>query len=191
MSAFVTVIHLLSCFFLIVVILLQAGKGAGMGILGSTGQTVFGGRGAANFLSKLTTGIAGLFVLTSLFLAWSSSRTEDTRLKQRAEQTKQEKITKANALKAETEAKAALTGRPDGQSTAPASASPSNDDIDTPSPKKAEKPTLDDQAQKAIDGTKNAEGNPQKEATTATDNAVKALEEEIKAKAAETAKPKP
>jgi preprotein translocase subunit SecG len=73
----VTVIHVLVCVFLILVILLQAGKGGGMGAAfgGGGSQTVFGGRGATPFLGKVTSVSAAIFMLTSLTLAYHSSRT--------------------------------------------------------------------------------------------------------------------
>jgi len=72
---FITVIHVVVCVFLILVILLQAGKGGGMGAgLGGAGsQTVFGGRGSQSFLGRVTSVSAGLFMLTSVWLAYHSS----------------------------------------------------------------------------------------------------------------------
>ncbi len=71
MENFILVIHYLVCIFLIIVILLQAGKGADIGATfgGGSSQTVFGSRGAATFLSKLTTGVAIVFLITSISLA--------------------------------------------------------------------------------------------------------------------------
>ena len=64
------VLHLVVCLFLIFIILIQSSKGAEMGAaFGGSSQTLFGSRGAATFLSKLTTAAAILFMLTSLFLA--------------------------------------------------------------------------------------------------------------------------
>ncbi len=66
-----SILHMLIAFVLVLVILLQSGKGADMGAAfgGGSSQTVFGGRGAATFLSKLTTAVTILFMLSSLFLA--------------------------------------------------------------------------------------------------------------------------
>ena len=56
----VPIIHVLSCLFLIVVVLLQTGKGADMGaVFGGGSQTLFGSGGAGNFLTRLTTGDGG------------------------------------------------------------------------------------------------------------------------------------
>jgi preprotein translocase subunit SecG len=70
MESVILVVHYFVCVFLIVVILLQAGKGADIGAaFGGASQTVFGSRGAATFLSKLTTVVAIIFLLTSISLA--------------------------------------------------------------------------------------------------------------------------
>jgi len=71
-----TVIHLLVCFFLILVVLLQTGKGADLaGAFGVGGsQTAFGARGAATLLSKLTTISAIVFMITSFTLAIFANR---------------------------------------------------------------------------------------------------------------------
>src|SRR5262249_50253125 len=65
----VPTIHVLSCLFLIVVVLLQTGKGADMGaVFGGGSQTLFGSSGAGNFLTRLTTATAILFMLPPLTL---------------------------------------------------------------------------------------------------------------------------
>ncbi|HSB72553.1 MAG TPA: preprotein translocase subunit SecG [Candidatus Methylomirabilis sp.] len=71
------IFHLLVSFGLVLIVLLQSGKGADIGAAfgGGSSQTVFGGRGAATFLSKLTSAFAILFMLTSLSLAILSSQT--------------------------------------------------------------------------------------------------------------------
>lgn len=73
-----TVMHVLSCLFLILVILIQPGKSGGGGIFGSAGATqVFGGRGAGNFLTKTTWATAALFFATSMTLAYLSSSSDE------------------------------------------------------------------------------------------------------------------
>jgi len=68
-SYLLPVVHVLACIFLIVVVLLQTGKGADMGaVLGGGSQTLFGASGAGNLLTKLTTGMAITFMATSLLL---------------------------------------------------------------------------------------------------------------------------
>jgi len=65
-----TALHVIICFFLIIVVLLQSGKAADLaGAFGGMGsQTVFGPRGTATVLSKATTIAASLFMVTSLIL---------------------------------------------------------------------------------------------------------------------------
>ena len=75
MITLVTIVHVAACVVLILVILLQAGKGGGMGsAFGGGSQTVFGGRGAQTFLGKVTSACAAIFMLTSLTLAYQASR---------------------------------------------------------------------------------------------------------------------
>jgi preprotein translocase subunit SecG len=69
MITLLAAIHVLVSVFLIFVVLIQGGKGADLGAaFGGSSQTLFGGRGAATFLSKLTTVMAALFMVTSLLL---------------------------------------------------------------------------------------------------------------------------
>jgi preprotein translocase subunit SecG len=73
-SIFVTIVHVITCLLLIAVVLLQHGRGADVGAAFGSGasQTIFGARGAGNFLSRLTTGAAVVFMLTSLTLSYFS-----------------------------------------------------------------------------------------------------------------------
>lgn len=74
MSIIITVLHVVACFVLIVVVLLQTGKGADIGaVFGGSSQTIFGSSGAGNLLTRLTTWTAVIFMVTSLFLTWSST----------------------------------------------------------------------------------------------------------------------
>ena len=70
------VLHVLIALGLILVVLLQSGKGADIGAAfgGGSSQTVFGGRGAATFLSKVTTVLAVLFMVMSIVLTVHASR---------------------------------------------------------------------------------------------------------------------
>jgi preprotein translocase subunit SecG len=69
----ITILHVIVCIILILVVLLQAGKGANMGAaFGGSSQTVFGSSGAGTFLGKMTTIVAGVFMLTSLTLSYFS-----------------------------------------------------------------------------------------------------------------------
>lgn len=72
MSALLIVLHVAVCIALIIVVLLQAGKGAEIGASFGSGasNTVFGATGGKSFMSRMTTAIAVIFMLTSLTLAY-------------------------------------------------------------------------------------------------------------------------
>jgi preprotein translocase subunit SecG len=72
----ITTLHVVVCIGLMAAILLQSGKGGGLaGTFGAgSSQTLFGGRGAATFLSRATTALAVTFFLTSLTLGVNASR---------------------------------------------------------------------------------------------------------------------
>src|SRR6516162_10279876 len=93
MVTLITIIHVFVCLFLILVVLLQAGKGGGMGIAfgSSTSSQVFGGRGAGSFLEKLTAGTAIVFMFTSVTLAAYASRTDSKRLQDKSRQKQEQK----------------------------------------------------------------------------------------------------
>ncbi len=76
MTILLQLVHIGVCLFLIIVVLLQSGKGADLaGAFGSGGsQTALGSRGAATVLTKATSIFAILFMLTSLGLALLGSR---------------------------------------------------------------------------------------------------------------------
>jgi len=65
------VLHVLVCLILTLVVLLQSGKGADLAgaFGGGATQTAFGSRGPASFLSKVTTGAAVVFMITSIALS--------------------------------------------------------------------------------------------------------------------------
>tara|TARA_B100000678_G_C18052127_1_gene439105 strand:+ start:434 stop:760 length:327 start_codon:yes stop_codon:yes gene_type:complete len=82
MQSFILVVHIILAILLIVLILVQQGKGADAGAAFGSGasSTVFGAKGSANFMTKLTTLIAIVFFITSLTLAYfASSGTENVR----------------------------------------------------------------------------------------------------------------
>ena len=71
METIAVILHVFICLFLIGAILLQSGKGADIGAVfgGGSSQTLFGGRGPATFLNKLTIVVSAIFLLTSVWLA--------------------------------------------------------------------------------------------------------------------------
>jgi len=82
MTTFLYVLHFIVCIVLIAVVLLQRGKGADLGAsLGGGGaNTIFGSRGAGNFLTKITTGSAIVFMGTSLTLSYLGTKSGDVQL---------------------------------------------------------------------------------------------------------------
>ena len=119
-------IHVSVCLFLMLVVLLQQGKGGGMGAAFGGGATaqVFGGRGAGNILTRATAICAGIFMLTSVTLAYvSSSGDRDLRARIVEEQRKGKgnEVTRVKTAK-------------------PKPAAPSTDTLPVPSPAPAPVP---------------------------------------------------
>jgi len=74
-----SLLHIFVCIALILIVLLQAGKGASIGAaFGGASQTIFGSPGAAGFLTKITTVAAILFMMTSIFLTMISAQRAST-----------------------------------------------------------------------------------------------------------------
>ena len=75
-TVLITIVHVVVCFFLIAVVLLQSGKSGDLAAAfgGQGSQTAFGPRGAATALSKATTWSAVIFMITSIVLSIYASR---------------------------------------------------------------------------------------------------------------------
>src|SRR5262245_50689837 len=74
-TIFLTTLHIIACIFLVIVVLLQTGKGSDVSaVFGGSSQTIFGSSGAGNFLTKLTTATAIIFMLTSLSLTLGTAK---------------------------------------------------------------------------------------------------------------------
>ncbi|HMK37016.1 MAG TPA: preprotein translocase subunit SecG [Desulfomonilaceae bacterium] len=75
-TTLILIVHIVVCIALILIILLQSGKGADIGAVfgGGGSQTVFGSTGATPFLSKITIGAAVVFMITSIILTYFSGR---------------------------------------------------------------------------------------------------------------------
>ncbi len=84
MSALILTLHVIVCIALIMIVLLQTGKGSDMGAAfgGGSSQTLFGSTGASTFLSKATTFAAVIFMVTSFTLAYMSSHQTSTSIMQ-------------------------------------------------------------------------------------------------------------
>ena len=77
MYSFFVFVHILVCVGLILVVLFQAGKGAGLGNLfggGGGGDQLFSAPSGSAFIKKVTTGMAIIFIITSVTLTLISSR---------------------------------------------------------------------------------------------------------------------
>src|SRR3977135_1922968 len=76
MIALITIVHIIVCFFIIIVVLLQSGKSGDISAAfgGQGSQTAFGPRGAASALSNATTWSAVAFMVTSITLSIYASR---------------------------------------------------------------------------------------------------------------------
>ncbi|HQP34540.1 MAG TPA: preprotein translocase subunit SecG [Polyangiaceae bacterium] len=74
-TTLLSILHVLACAFLNLVVLLQQGRGGGLGAAfgGAATRQVFGGRGAGNLLTRLTAISAVIFMSTSVTLAYIAS----------------------------------------------------------------------------------------------------------------------
>ena len=71
----VIAVHIVVCVTLVIIILLQQGKGAEVGaVFGGSSSTVFGASGAGNVLTRVTGALAVIFFASSLYLAYASSQ---------------------------------------------------------------------------------------------------------------------
>lgn len=106
MSTLLTILHIITCLFLMLTVLLQQGKGGGMGgaFGGSNAGTVFGGSGASSFLVRLTAIASTVFMMTSMVLAFLASHNSADELekfgKQQDALSKEKEQAKDEALKA-------------------------------------------------------------------------------------------
>lgn len=136
LQTFINIVHIFVCVVLMFVVLLQQGKGGGMGAAfgGATSQ-VFGGRGAGNILTRATAICAATFMLTSVSLAYLSS-SGDRALRDRvaAEQAKpKDQGTKREAQESPPAKAAEPAEVPSGAPVAPAGDTPAPAG-DTPAP---------------------------------------------------------
>jgi preprotein translocase subunit SecG len=98
MSILITTIHVIVCLALILIVLLQTGKGANMGSLfgGGSSSSLFGSGGASTFLTKATTIAAIIFMVTSLILTSTSGKKQATSVIEKT------KVTQTKDVKTET-----------------------------------------------------------------------------------------
>lgn len=123
MITLLTVIHVAVCLFLIVIVLLQHGKGADAGAtFGGSSQSLFGTEGPVPLLNKITTTVAIVFMLTSVSLAYLSSSKSTGSVMSEVSKPKAAAVQKVKeqANKEEKVIPMPVTA-PEGQKTAPAS----------------------------------------------------------------------
>lgn len=89
MTLFVEIVYVFITVVMILVVLLQAGRGGGLGTAlgGGASQGVFGGGGGADFLAKLTQGLAAGFMICAVYLAYASAHTGSSRLQAESDET--------------------------------------------------------------------------------------------------------
>ena len=113
MYTFISILYVFVCLFLILVVLLQSGKGGGLGSAfgGGASQQIFGGAGAGNLLTRLTAVFAFVFMALSVWLAFLSTSGEQALdravREQSAAQEAAQEVEEAEAQDAAAEAEAA------------------------------------------------------------------------------------
>jgi len=119
MITFLYILYVMVCLFLILVVLLQAGKGGMGAAFGGSSQTVFGSSGAGNFLTRLTVVSAALFMMLSAALTYVSSSGEKSleRASERVRELEEARSGKAKDDKKAEPGKAATPTLPGAQST--------------------------------------------------------------------------
>jgi preprotein translocase subunit SecG len=141
MITFLYILYVMVCLFLILVVLLQAGKGGMGAAFGGSSQTVFGSSGAGNFLTRLTVISAALFMMLSAALTYVSSSGEKSleraseRIREREEAASgksKEDAKKAGTGKAAAPAAPGAQSTPESAPTAPTEA-PASTTTETPS----------------------------------------------------------
>ena len=79
MHTILIVVYVIVCIFLVLTVLLQQGKGAAIGAVFGSSDTIFGSAGPASFLHKITSGLAVLFMVLALVLCYlSAHKVEDS-----------------------------------------------------------------------------------------------------------------
>ena len=101
MQQILLVVQILICVALVALVLLQQGRGADAGASfgGGSSGSLFGSRGPASFLSRLTAGLAALFFANSLALAYISSQSIERRSV--VERVQSQSVSEDSALSAE------------------------------------------------------------------------------------------
>lgn len=87
LKTIVTVAYVPVCVVMVLIILLQAGRGGmGTALGGGASQGVFGGGGASDFMAKLTQGFAVAFMASAVFLAYATAHSGSDRLREKSDE---------------------------------------------------------------------------------------------------------
>lgn len=86
MTTFVTIIYVAVSLMLVLGILLQSGRGGGLGLGGAATGQVLGAGGGADLMSKLTQAFASLFMICAIYLAYASSHSGSSNLRDASEE---------------------------------------------------------------------------------------------------------
>ena len=73
MFTFLVIVQIITCIALVIVVLLQQGKGAEIGAVFGSSEAIFGSAGPAPFLAKVTAVLATIFMCTSIALTYLSA----------------------------------------------------------------------------------------------------------------------
>lgn len=95
----ITVLYVVVCLFMILVILLQAGRGGmGTALGGGASQSVFGGGGSSDVLAKVTQYCAMSFMVFAMFLAYAGSHSGSARLQEKSEENEVQEIDQSGEI---------------------------------------------------------------------------------------------
>ena len=141
-TTLIIAVHVFACVALILIVLLQAGKGAEMGVSfgGGASQALLGSSGDTPMIGKITTAIAIIFMLTSLSLAYMSGHPKSKSVMDKSIPVKTQTAegqTKAETPAAQTPAKESTTNE---QPVTPKAAATTQE---APAPKEASQPNTE------------------------------------------------
>lgn len=171
MTLFVEIVYVFITVVMILVVLLQAGRGGGLGTAlgGGASQGVFGGGGGADFLAKLTQGLAAGFMICAVYLAYASAHTGSSRLQAESDDTEIELFDEDESIDYERigEGTPLPLPEPGGAAVVPRPAMPEGD----------AKAAAADELSDAVEEFKQQSGEPGADADAAIEALEKAAEE--------------
>lgn len=184
MTLFVEIVYVFITVVMILVVLLQAGRGGGLGTAlgGGASQGVFGGGGGADFLAKLTQGLAAGFMICAVYLAYASAHTGSSRLQAESDETQLELFDEDESIDYERigEGTPLPLPEPGGAAMVPKPVVPPGDDA---------KAAAADELSEAVEAFKEQSGEPGADADAAIEALEKAAEEAGKKAATESSAP--